>query len=78
MFNYDMFDKKASGLVCSGNGIRLNRALQKIVSKKFGAEIKIPLYEEEAAYGAALSAMTASGMCGSIDEACSKIRYKDE
>ena len=44
----------------------------------FEAEIKIPLYEEEAAYGAALSAMTASGMCKSIDEACSKIRYKGE
>lgn len=75
---YGMFDKKATGLVCSGNGIRLNRALQKIVSKKFGTEIRIPLYEEEAAYGAALSAMTASGMCESIDESCSKIRYKDE
>lgn len=75
---YGMFDKKATGLVCSGNGVRLNSALQRIVSKKFGMEIKIPLYEEEAAYGAALSAMAASGICKTIDEACLKIKYKDE
>ena len=75
---YGMYDKKASGLVCSGNGIRLNGALQRIVAKKFGAEIKIPLYEEEAAFGATLSAMTASGMCKNIDEACLRIRYKGE
>lgn len=75
---YGMFDKKAGGLVCSGNGIRLNAALQRIVSNKFGTKIKIPLYEEEAAYGAALSAMAASGICKNIDEACLKIKYKDE
>lgn len=75
---YEMFDKKSGGLVCSGNGIRLNKALQRIVADKFGMKIKIPLYEEEAAFGAALSAMTASGICETIDEACLKIQYKDE
>ncbi len=75
---YSAADKKASGLVCSGNGIRKNAALRKIVSDKFGYEIKIPFYEEEAAYGAALSAMVASGISSDIDAACSKIKYKDE
>ncbi len=78
---YDMYsaaDKKASGLVCSGNGIRKNGALRRIVSAKFGCEIKIPFYEEEAAYGAALSATVASGISPDIDTACSKIKYKDE
>lgn len=77
---YDMFsaaDKKASGLVCSGNGIRKNSVLRRIVAEKFGCEIKIPFYEEEAACGAAFSALVAGGVCKTIDEACTKIRYKD-
>lgn len=75
---FDMYSGEANGLVCSGNGIRKNAALRKIVSEKFGCEIKIPFYEEEAAYGASLSALVAGGICSDIDEACSKIRYKDE
>ena len=75
---YSASDKKASGLVCSGNGIRKNAALRRIVSEKFGCDIKIPFYEEEAAYGAALSATVAGGISSDIDDACSKIKYKDE
>lgn len=68
----------SGSLVCSGNGMRKNAALRRIVSQMFESEIKIPFYEEEAAYGAALSAMTACGVCANIDEACSKIKYKGE
>lgn len=76
---YSMYAPEEKGsLVCSGNGIRKNAALRRIVAAKFESDVKIPLYEEEAAYGAALSSMTAAGVCSSIDEACSKIRYKDE
>ena len=77
---FDMYaaaDKKANGLVCSGNGMRKNAVLRRIVAEKFGCEIKIPLYEEEAACGAAFAALVASGVCSGIDEACTKIRYKD-
>ena len=74
---YSAADKKASGIVCSGNGVRKNAALRRIISNKFGCEIKIPFYEEEAAYGAALSATVAGGINKDIDTACSKIRYKD-
>ncbi len=77
---FDMYaaaDKKANGLVCSGNGMRKNAVLRRIVAEKFGCEIKIPLYEEEAACGAAFAALVASGVCDCIDEACTKIKYKD-
>ena len=77
---YDMYsasDKKTNGIVCSGNGMRKNEVLRRIVAEKFGADIKVPLYEEEAACGAAFSALVAGGFCKTIDEACTKIRYKE-
>lgn len=69
--------KKADKLVCSGNGIRKNAALRKVVSGMFGCEIRIPLFEEEASFGAALAASVACGMSKSIPEACSMIKYKE-
>ena len=68
----------AKKLVCSGNGIRKNAALRRIVSEMFCCEIKIPLYAEEASYGAALAAAVAGGKFGNIYEACKIIKYKDE
>jgi len=77
---YSMYSPecKSESIVCSGNGMRKNAALRRIVSQMFESEIKVPFYEEEAAYGAALSAMTASGCCESIDAACAKIRYRGD
>ena len=69
--------KKSEQLVCSGNGIRKNAALRKVVSDMFGCEIKIPLFEEEASFGAALAASVACGMNENISEACSMIKYKE-
>lgn len=69
-------EKKA--VVCSGNGIRKNPVLCNIVEKMFDAQIKLPCYEEEAAFGAALSAAVAIGEFCSIDEACSIIKYRGE
>ncbi len=69
--------KKADKLVCSGNGIRKNASLRRVVSEMFGCEIKIPLFEEEASFGAALAASVACGMSKSISEACSMIKYKE-
>lgn len=43
--------KKMTG---SGNGIRMNKVLQKIFQDRFGMELEIPKYSEEAAYGAAI------------------------
>lgn len=69
--------KKAGMLVCSGNGIRKNSALRNVVSEMFGCEIKIPLFEEEASFGAALAASVACGMSESISKACEMIKYKE-
>ncbi|MBQ2848802.1 MAG: hypothetical protein IJE74_11150 [Clostridia bacterium] len=69
--------KSAKELVCSGNGIRKNAALRKIVSEMFGCEIKIPFYAEEASYGAALAASVACGCYENISEACRMIKYRE-
>ncbi len=70
--------KQASKLVCSGNGIRKNAALRRVVSEMFGCEIMIPLFEEEASFGAALAASVAVGFSGNIFEACGMISYRGE
>lgn len=77
---YSMYRKNgaAASIVGSGNGIRKNPALQRIVCKMFESEMKIPYYEEEAAFGAALSSLVACGECESIQAACSKIRYRGD
>ncbi len=78
---YDMYaliNVSEKGLVCSGNGIRKNMALQKIVEKDFSMPLYFPLYKEEAAYGAALSSMAGSGIYKSLDEARMLIKYKGE
>ena len=74
---YESGGKKAKNLVCSGNGMRKNRALRKVTADMFGCEIKIPLYAEEASYGAALAATVACGKYRNIDEACKLIRYTE-
>ena len=55
----DRLPGRPQGLVGSGNGIRKNPLLCRIFSETFGMPIRIPLYEEEAAYGAALFALRA-------------------
>jgi sedoheptulokinase len=78
LFNmYKNGGMKAKELVCSGNGIRKNAALRRIVSGMFGCEIKIPFYAEEASYGAALAASVACGCNADISEACRMIKYKE-
>lgn len=48
-------------LVGSGNGIRKNEALRRILSEKFDMPLELSPYEEEAAYGAALFARACVG-----------------
>lgn len=66
----------AKNIVCSGNGIRKNPALQKIVSKLFNAEILIPEFTEEASYGVALASLTAVGKYKTLSEAQKMIGYR--
>ena len=67
--------RKAGFLVGSGNGIRRNKLMQELAEEMFGMKLKIPVCREEAAYGAALHAMAATGIVGSLEEAQKKIRY---
>ncbi len=72
---YDMYDVKEEirPVYVSGNGIRKNPVLLKIVEKYFGTCPKSTVFEEEAAFGAALSAGVALGIFDDIDNAREKI-----
>lgn len=63
--------KTATKLVGSGNGIRKNKLMQELAEEIFGMPLAIPQYQEEAAYGAALYALSATGK-----EELSKIQKK--
>ena len=54
----------------------MNIPLQRIVSDMFDMPVHIPLYTEEAAYGAALFALVGAGYLGSMSEAQELIKYK--
>lgn len=62
-------------MVGSGNGLRKNKTLQKILTDTFGLKLKMPLHTEEAAYGACLYAMTAAGVYATLEEAQKLINY---
>jgi len=68
-------DKKPTKLIGSGNGIRRNQILQKIISKQFNLSLKIPVYTEEAANGATLFTLVGIGYFKNLTEAQSIIRY---
>ncbi|HNX13313.1 MAG TPA: FGGY family carbohydrate kinase [Oscillospiraceae bacterium] len=70
-------DHQRTVLIGSGNGIRNSAVMRKMFSLKFGLPIRVPLYKEEAAYGAALSAMTACGFYADILQAQQIIRYDE-
>lgn len=72
---YSLMGETRRGVVGSGNGIRKNRPLTEIAQKRFGAELKIPLHTEEAAFGAALFGMVACGEASGASEAQKLIRY---
>jgi sedoheptulokinase len=53
--------KSADMLVGSGNGVRKNQLLRKILVREFAMDLKIPRHEEEASFGAALLAAVGDG-----------------
>jgi len=75
----DLVDESVIGrmnyLIGSGNGLRKNTVLRKVSSTVFRKEIMIPLFEEEAAVGAALNGAVAAGIIGSFNEANDVIKY---
>ena len=62
-------------VVGAGNGIRKSRPLRRIISEKFGMPLAIPVYQEEAAYGAALFALTCTGYFKTVFEAQGIVKY---
>ena len=52
---------RRSRIIASGNGMRLNPALQKITSAKFGMDLTLSDRTEEAACGAALAGLSSIG-----------------
>jgi sugar (pentulose or hexulose) kinase len=54
--------KHPARLVGSGNGLRENALLRRLVSQDFGLPIQVPAHREEAAFGAALLAAVGAGV----------------
>lgn len=67
--------RRARQMVGSGNGLRKNPLMRRLAEERFGMTMKIPVFEEEAACGAALYAMAEVGAAGSLEEAQRKISY---
>ena len=61
-------------IFASGNGVRRNRLLARILALRFGLPVSIVVHEEEAAFGAALLAGTAARLWPSLDVASRAIR----
>lgn len=79
---YALYDSAPHGerntLVCSGNGLRKNPALRRECARQFAMRTVLPAHREEAAFGAALFAMTACGVYDTIYEAGALIQYEKE
>ncbi|MBQ9551881.1 MAG: hypothetical protein IJU96_03875 [Clostridia bacterium] len=67
---------QASFLVGSGNGLRKNLPLQQRFSRALNLPMHIPRHREEAAFGAALTALTACGVKQSLTQAAELIQYE--
>ena len=74
---YQEMDVIKSSLVGSGNGIRKNKALIREAEQAFDAAMQIPVHMEEAAFGAALFGMAATGKFGSVQRIKQIIRYQE-
>jgi len=68
-------NKQPKQLIGAGNGIRKNPALVRRFEQAFGLDMQIPIYKEEAAYGAALFSMAACGLRSSLSDAQKLISY---
>ncbi|MDO5425237.1 MAG: FGGY family carbohydrate kinase [Eubacteriales bacterium] len=62
-------------LIGSGNGIRKNPILRRILEEKFQMPLWIPAHKEEAAYGAALYGLYAAGVFTDIRTGQSRIKF---
>ncbi|MDQ2695484.1 MAG: FGGY family carbohydrate kinase [Pseudomonadota bacterium] len=79
---FDLLPPAVSGgktqLVGAGNGLRRNAALRGVCARRFGLPLRLPVHQEEAAYGAALSAGVGAGVYRDFREAAGVIRYRTD
>ena len=75
---YEMFRNmphdSVNTLIISGNAVRKNSALRKMLKEVFGMEVRVPAHREEAAFGAAMFSAMGSG-CADRDTLAACIRY---
>ncbi len=75
---YEMYShcgEEKTILIGSGNGLRKNPALQKVLEQTFGLELHTPRHNEEAAFGAALCGLYACGEKKTLKQAQELIKY---
>lgn len=65
-------------IVASGNAVRCNPLLRRILAERFGRPVLVPRHAEEAAFGAALLAGVAAGVWADLAEAGRAIAYAPE
>lgn len=76
--NVPKSDQGSKVIIGSGNGIRKNPVLQKIIEDTFGKKLYIPRFGEEASCGAALYSLYCNGKFQSIDEIQKMVLMKKE
>lgn len=72
---YNACSERRTMLIGSGNGLRKNPALQKVLEATFGLVLNTPQHKEEAAFGAALCGLYACGEKKSLKQAQELIKY---
>ena len=65
-----------TSIVGSGNGLRKNPALCRLLEERFRMKLYVPAHREEAAFGAALAGMAAAGKKDSDEKAQELIAYE--
>ena len=68
--------RESKAIIGSGNGVRRNPVLQQIVADGFQRNLAIPVFSEEASYGAALHSLYCSGRFKDIEELKGVIQTK--
>lgn len=72
----DYTDVTPSSIVVSGNGIKKNKLMRKIMENIFGMPVKMTAFDEETAAGAALISAVYTGGIRSWEEAKKRIKYQ--
>ncbi|MDD3920187.1 MAG: FGGY family carbohydrate kinase [Eubacteriales bacterium] len=63
-------------IACSGNGLRKNIVMRRILADRFGLPLQFPRYQEEAAFGAAIIGAAAAGVLPDLMSAQDLVCYQ--